>query len=272
MRKIIGKIYLREGREEKLYTKLECQECGAVIRERKKAKIQKILADEVECIHCNRDHKTKIFRTDGSVEKILPNRIRPYHKRHFKSHTNAYTSWSSMKQRCLNENHKSYPDYGGRGIMICARWLNSFENFYQDMGDREDGYSIDRIDSDGDYEPSNCRWACKSDQMSNRRPFTMRNVIMSEEEYEAYRMMSKLEREVYLGLLRADRDQQYRKAYHKAHYVPAEKNWWTLMGIQNNPYIYGPMPWKRTNRRCRKAEAIERGWYVPPSQRIKKKF
>jgi hypothetical protein len=80
-------------------------------------------------------------------------------------------TWSNIKQRCYNVNNKDYKHYGGRGIKVCDRWLESFENFLEDMGDRPDGYSLDRIDNNENYEPSNCRWADKETQIKNRRRY-----------------------------------------------------------------------------------------------------
>ncbi|MBB6446459.1 hypothetical protein [Bacillus benzoevorans] len=78
-----------------------------------------------------------------------------------------------MKGRCNNPNDKKYKDYGARGIKVCDRWENSFENFLKDIGKRPSlKYSLDRIDVNGNYEPSNCRWADSVQQARNKRSQT----------------------------------------------------------------------------------------------------
>lgn len=82
----------------------------------------------------------------------------------------TWISWSSMRQRCYLKTMKCYPRYGGKGITVCDRWRDSFENFLADMGQRPEGMTLDRIDPDGNYEPDNCRWATNEVQRENRRP------------------------------------------------------------------------------------------------------
>lgn len=89
---------------------------------------------------------------------------------HNMSHSKEYNTWRGMKQRCTNKKDKSFKDYGGRGIAVCERWLHSFENFITDMGLKPSlKHSIDRINNDGGYEPSNCRWATRKEQNKNKR-------------------------------------------------------------------------------------------------------
>lgn len=82
--------------------------------------------------------------------------------------TKTYNCWVMMKQRCKNPKCQFYPDYGGRGISYCEEW-EKFENFYKDMGDKPKGYSLDRIDVNGNYYKENCRWATNSQQANNKR-------------------------------------------------------------------------------------------------------
>jgi hypothetical protein len=88
---------------------------------------------------------------------------------HGKSKSSEYRIWSLMKYRCYDVRCKQYSYYGGKGISVCDRWRESFENFYADMGDRpSELYSLDRYpNKNGNYEPGNCRWATKQEQANN---------------------------------------------------------------------------------------------------------
>lgn len=81
-----------------------------------------------------------------------------------------YRVYNGMKTRCYNTNHTYYAYYGGRGITVCERWLKSFWNFVEDMGDRPDNYTLDRINNDLGYYKENCKWSTMKEQSNNRRP------------------------------------------------------------------------------------------------------
>ena len=97
------------------------------------------------------------------------------HTIHGHHKSKIYNKWVGMHNRCSNPKNASYNDYGGRGISVCSRW-NDVNVFMSDMGECPDGYQLDRIDNNGNYEPGNCRWASRVDNMRNRRTTAYINI------------------------------------------------------------------------------------------------
>jgi len=89
--------------------------------------------------------------------------------KHGLSRSKIYYLWRSMVSRCYYENRPDYPYYGGRGITVCDRWRNSFVAFYEDMGERPENMTLDRVDNSKGYSPENCRWATLETQQANTR-------------------------------------------------------------------------------------------------------
>ncbi len=102
--------------------------------------------------------KTSTTRSCGCIKE-----------KHGKTGTPTFVSWTTMKQRCYNKNTKAYKHYGGRGIAVCDRWLESFNHFLLDMGERPKGLTLERINNGKGYSKENCKWATYEDQNNNRR-------------------------------------------------------------------------------------------------------
>lgn len=138
-------------------TRWSCRcDCGV----EKVVRGQDLVNGLIKSCGCFRDESTKArFTTHGhggSVNKSQPQ-------------SREYRAWAGAKKRCTNQKESHWKDYGGRGILMCDRWLNSFEAFLADMGTCPNGFEIDRIDVDGNYEPNNCRWISHRDQAVNKR-------------------------------------------------------------------------------------------------------
>lgn len=122
----------------------------------------------------------KSFETDWSAVRIghtkscgclSAQKTKERAKTHGYSGTKTYIAWKSMITRCESPSFISFDRYGGRGIKVCDRWRHSFEDFLADMGESPHGTSLDRMNNNKNYEPGNCRWATRSEQMSNRESY-----------------------------------------------------------------------------------------------------
>lgn len=110
--------------------------------------------------------------TAGSCGCLRAERVAASKTKHGDAKNNSrsptYRSWESMIRRVSSKKYKGYAKYGGRGIVVCDSWRSSYSDFLKDMGERPDGTSLDRINPDGNYEASNCRWADTYTQRNNR--------------------------------------------------------------------------------------------------------
>lgn len=159
----------------------ELTPCGA-----SKSGNLRFLAD-CECLKCG--HKFKAFLSSLQNKKIknhCPECAKVARRTARREYKKERVAWNGMMFRCYNPKSGNYKNYGGRGITVCDRWRESFDNFLKDMGKCPDGYSIDRIDVNGNYEPSNCRWADAYTQSNNRtitRRFTYNGITLTSSQW-----------------------------------------------------------------------------------------
>lgn len=155
-----------------------------------KAKIidGQVFNNGITCLKANIGKKHKygawvgLFKCHcGNEFEGLPYKVKNYYKgcgcllgkasKHGYTKHPLHPLYKAMIARCFNKKNKGYMNYGGRGITVCERWLGEkgFENFLNDMGDRPEGFSLDRVDNNGNYEPENCEWRDRFDQAANKR-------------------------------------------------------------------------------------------------------
>lgn len=148
-------------------------------------------------LKCDCGAERHILRQNLKQFKHCGNKLHRKHKMNLKKMP-EYTCYMLMKGRCYNKTNPSYNYYGGRGVKICKEWLDSFDNFYTDMGKRpSEKHSIDRIDVNGNYNKENCRWATVEIQAINKRKRKNQNIISRNGKFSvSFRMNKKLH---YIG-------------------------------------------------------------------------
>lgn len=182
-RKIFGRLtvtkFSHRNNSRALFWECLC-ECGNICIKRGSS-IVKGVTKSCGCI--KKEQNSKMFKKHGLS----------------KNTTAEYRAWKAMKKRCYNPNYEHFKDYGARGIIVCLRWIDSFENFFSDMGERPSKkHSLDRYpDMNGNYCPENCRWGTEEQQANNRRNnrwLEHNGIIKTASEWKKYLKCNNLQR------------------------------------------------------------------------------
>lgn len=128
----------------------------------------KVRSDWYYLCRCSKGHQSCLRMADLTKSECVKCYIPHNKKQDGVKKRPSYAIWTMMKQRCNNPKNKDYKHYGARGIKVCPRW-NLYLNFYEDMGEKPEGLTLDRIDNNGNYELSNCRWVTQKEQILNSR-------------------------------------------------------------------------------------------------------
>lgn len=246
-KKVVGKVHRKEGKEERLYSKIVCKDCGAITYERRQNRVNSALASE--CRSCKlilaseKEETRRIVRLQDkalidahrAIKNLIPKVDRRItHGLSTGINRRTYNVWNGMMSRCYVSTTNAFEHYGGRGICVCERW-HDVRNFFEDMGLVPDGYSIERIDVDGDYEPSNCMWLPLEQQSWNRRcSYKYRGITDLKEHKEQqkvrYRQKARLDKGIPSDA----------PLYSKKHLNP--NGWWWPCGLtaKAKQCLYGP--------------------------------